>query len=137
MLARELKKLWNIKVTIISIGIGALWTVPNDLEKGTGDPRKNWNNNNDNNMHKAFYLREADCMYQEKKEDEDLVAFKIALMHRYNDIKKYRGRLITATRNNASIKRTKISRKQKWEEKQLNGHFKWQTSEVSLEKTWI
>ena len=31
---------------------------------------------------------------------------------------------------------TKISRKQKWEEKKLYGHFKRQTSEISHEKTW-
>ena len=43
-------------------------------------------------------------------------------------IKKSRGgRLMTATRNNTdniSINKTKITRKQKWEEKQLHGHFK-------------
>ena len=59
-------------------------------------------------------------------------------------IRKYRGRLITATRNNRdniSSNRTKMTRKQnkkkkKWEEKQLYGHFKQQTSKVSNEKTW-
>ena len=35
-----------------------------------------------------------------------------------------------------SINRTKITRKQKWEEKQLYGYFKRQTSEISHEKTW-
>ena len=29
-----------------------------------------------------------------------------------------------------------MTRKQKWEEKQLYGYFKWQTSEISHEKTW-
>ena len=33
-LARELKKLWNLKVTIIPIGIGALSTVTEELVKG-------------------------------------------------------------------------------------------------------
>ena len=33
------------------------------------------------------------------------------------------------------IKRTKITRKQKWEEKQMYGNFKRQTSEISVEKT--
>ena len=52
-------------------------------------------------------------------------------------IEKYGGRLITATRNhtdNASIKWTKIIRKQKWEEKQTSGHFKRQTNEITQEK---
>ena len=64
-------------------------------------------------------------------------------MHRYNDLKtafkKRGGKLITATRDetdNTSINRTKITRKQKWEEKQLYRHFKQQTSEISLKKTW-
>ena len=42
-------------------------------------------------------------------------------------IEKRGGRLITATRNdtdNMRISRTKITRKQKWEEKQLYGRFK-------------
>ena len=45
-------------------------------------------------------------------------------------IKKHGGRLITAARNkrdNTSIKKSKITRKQKWEEKQMYGHFKRQT----------
>ena len=33
-LARELKKLWNMKVTVIPIGIGALGTIPKSLVKG-------------------------------------------------------------------------------------------------------
>ena len=52
-------------------------------------------------------------------------------------IKKRREKLITATRNNAdntSINRTKITRKQKWEEKQQYGHSNRQTSEISREK---
>ena len=42
-------------------------------------------------------------------------------------IKKHGDKLITATRNNTditSINGTKITRKQKWEEKQLYRHFK-------------
>ena len=52
---------------------------------------------------------------------------------------KYRARLIVATRNNTentSINRTKITSKQKYEEKQLYWHFKRQRSEISHEKTW-
>ena len=43
------------------------------------------------------------------------------------------------TRNNTDntiINKTKITRQQKWEEKQLYWHFKWQTSEISHKKTW-
>ena len=36
-LARELKKLWNMKVTIIPIVVGAFGTVTNGLLKGLGD----------------------------------------------------------------------------------------------------
>ena len=39
-LARELKKLWNMKVTIIPIVIGALGTVTKDLVQGLGDLEK-------------------------------------------------------------------------------------------------
>ena len=39
--------------------------------------------------------------------------------------------------NNARINRTTITRKQKWEEKQLNGYFKRQTSKILHEETWI
>ena len=57
-----------------------------------------------------------------------------------DNIEKHGGRLITATRNNTdntSINRTKITRKQKWEEKWLYGHFKWKTSDIWQEKTWM
>ena len=50
-------------------------------------------------------------------------------------LKEPRGRLITVTRNNTdntSIDRRKITRKQKWEEKQLSGYFKQQTSEKTF-----
>ena len=36
-LARELKKLWNMKVTIVRIGIGALGTITKGLLKGLED----------------------------------------------------------------------------------------------------
>ena len=36
-LARELKKLWNMKVTIVPIVIGALGTITKGLLKGLGD----------------------------------------------------------------------------------------------------
>ena len=72
---------------------------------------------------------------QENKGEEELPVLKIAIIRRYDDVKKRGGILITATRNNIDntrIKTTKINRKQKWEEKQLSGR---ETSEKSHEKT--
>ena len=60
-------------------------------------------------------------------------------MQRLKDnIKHYKERLITASRKSKGrikINRTEITRKQKWEEKQLNGYFKRQTREILLEMT--
>ena len=53
--------------------------------------------------------------------------------------KKSKERLSTATRNNTNktmINRTTITRKYKREEKQLYGHFKRQTNEISYKKNW-
>ena len=50
--------------------------------------------------------------------------------------KKSKERLITTTRNNTRINRTAITRKQKWEEKQMYGYFKRQTSKISHENAW-
>ena len=79
-------------------------------------------------------------MSQKKKEEEDSPVLKVVTMHRLEDNRKTRrGRLITVTRNNTdntSINRTKITRKQKWGEKQLYGYFKRQTSEIFQGNTW-
>ena len=45
-LARELKKLWNIKVTVIPIIFNVLGTVPKGFEKETEGIRNQWNNQN-------------------------------------------------------------------------------------------
>ena len=48
-------------------------------------------------------------------------------------------RQIIATKNNTNNtirNRITKTRKQKWDEEQLYGHFKQQTSEISHEKTW-
>ena len=72
-------------------------------------------------MHKPLQHRnDVDRLRVSKKEDEDnSPALKIALIQRLEDyIQKYRGRLITVTRNsidNRRINRTIITRKQKWE----------------------
>ena len=95
-------------------------------------------------MHQALHPRDdVDRLYMSRKEGgrgvasiENSVDISIQRLEVY--IEKCRGRLITATRNNTDntrIKRTKLTRKQKWEEKQVYGHFKRQTSEISHEKT--
>ena len=62
---------------------------------------------------------------------------------RFEDyIEKCGGRLITATRSNTNdtmINGMTITKKQKWEEKQLYGRFKRLTSDISHEKTlmWL
>ena len=41
-LARELKKLWNMKVTVIPIVVGALETIAKGLAKGLGELEIKW-----------------------------------------------------------------------------------------------
>ena len=55
-----------------------------------------------------------------------------------DNIKKSKERLIAATRNSTDnlIKERTITRKQKWEEKQLGVYFKRQIEEISQEKSW-
>ena len=90
-------------------------------------------------MYKASHLRnDIDRLYVSRKERRGLVSIQendttMRKLHK----KRRGGRLITITRNNTdntSINRTKITRTQEWEEKQLRGHFKWQTSEISHDK---
>ena len=82
-------------------------------------------------------------MYLEKREEEDLPALKTALIHPYIDsktiYKKHEGGLITATRHeteNTMNNRMTITRKQKWEGKQLYGRFKRLINDISHDKTW-
>ena len=87
---------------------------------------------------------EVDWLYVSRKEggrwfasSEDSVDASIQRLEDY--IQKREGRLITATRNNTDNLRTNrrtITRKQKWEEKQLYGRFKRLISNISLENTW-
>ena len=96
-------------------------------------------------MHKALHPRDdVDRLYVSRKERgrgltsiEDSVDASIQRLEDY--IGKHGKGLITTTRNNTDntkIKRTTITRKQKWEEKQLYGRFKRQISKISLVKTW-
>ena len=81
---------------------------------------------------KALYLR---------KEKEDSLASKAAWMHQEDYIKKNEERLIPAVKNicdniKTSLSIRTITKKKKWEEKQLYGDFKWQTGEIYYKKTW-
>ena len=73
-------------------------------------------------------------MCQGKKGEKESQAQRRASIRRLeDDMKKSKEKLITATRNNTDntrTDRTKITRKQKWEEKQLYRYFKRQTTEI-------
>ena len=94
---------------------------------------------NDNN-NTTLHPRDVDRLRVLRKEGgRGLDSIDASIQWLKDYIEKYKGSLITTTRNNTdnmSINRTKITSKQKWEEKQLYGHFKWQTSDISHEKTW-
>ena len=95
-------------------------------------------------IHKALHPRsDVDRLYVSRKEagrelasNEDSVN---ASIQRLEDYTQKRKRLITATRNdsdNPKTSRTTITRKQRWEEKQLYGRFKRFISNISNEKMW-
>ena len=84
-------------------------------------------------MHKALHPRnDVDRLYLSRKEGErglagikDSVDASILRLNNY--IEKYEGGLIIAIKNdtdNTVTNRMAITRKQKWEEKQLYGRFK-------------
>ena len=77
-------------------------------------------------------------MYQERKEEQDLLPLKTVLTHRYNDSKTTKK---STNEDCLSLEmvlanRMTITKKQKWEEKHLYGHFKRLINNISLEKTW-
>ena len=96
-------------------------------------------------MQKVLHPRDdVDRLYVSRKEGgrglasiEDSVDTSIQRVEDY--IQKRGGRQITATSNNTDNTRTNkttITRKQKWEEKQLYGRLKRQTIDISHKKTW-
>ena len=96
-------------------------------------------------MHKALHPRDdVDRLYVSRKEGgrglasiEDSVDASIQQLEDY--IQKHDGGLITATRNdtdNTMNNRMTITRKQKWERKQLYGQFKRLINNITLDKTW-
>ena len=98
-------------------------------------------------MHKALHPRDdVNRLYVSRKErGRGLVALKTVLTHRYNDLKttykgadEYWSQPLETIQRHENL-RTEITRKQKWEEKQLNGRFKRPRSDISIEKmcTWL
>ena len=96
-------------------------------------------------MHKALHPRDdVDRLYVSRKEGgrgltsiEDSVDASIQRLKDY--IQKHKGGLITATRHkteNTMNNRMTITRKQKWEGKQLYGWFKRLINNISHDKTW-
>ena len=81
-------------------------------------------------------------IYQERREEEDSISIENtdnSSIQRLEDyIEKHEGGLITAIRNdsdNTMNNRMTITRKQKWEEKQLYGRFNKLINNISHEKT--
>ena len=96
-------------------------------------------------MHKALDPKDdVDRLYVSRKEGgrglaciEDSVDTSIQRLEDY--IEKHEGGVITAIKNNTDntmANRMTITRKQKWEEKQLYGRFKRLINKIWHEKTW-
>ena len=98
-------------------------------------------------MNKALHHEDdVDSLYVSRKGGRELTSIEDSVdtsTQRLEDyIEKRKEGLITAIRNNTDntkTNRTKISRKQKWEEKQLYERFKQLTSNISYKKTrtWL
>ena len=95
-------------------------------------------------LHKALHPRDdVDRLYVSRKEGgrglaniEDTVDASIQRLEDY--IEKHEPGLITAIRNDTdnAINERMTTRKQKWEGKQLNGHFKRLVNNISHQKIW-
>ena len=90
-------------------------------------------------MHKALHPRDdVDWLYVSRKEGGRGLARQCWCTHTMTRGKHY-GRRITIAKNdtdNTVTNRMTITRKQKWEEKQLRGIFKRLINNISREKTW-
>ena len=97
-------------------------------------------------IHEALHSRDdVEWLYMSRKTGrrelasiEDSVDASTQWLEDYKE--KRRERPITATRNNIDntrINRTKVTRKPKWEEKQLYGRFNRQANDISREKNWM
>ena len=98
-------------------------------------------------IHKALHPRDdVDSVYVSRKEGgRGLASIKVSVdasIQRLEDYiykQKHEGGFITATRNNTDNtmdNRMTITRKQKWERKQLYGRFKRLINNISHDKTW-
>ena len=96
-------------------------------------------------MHKALHPRDdVDRLYVSRKEGgrelssiEDSVDASIPQLKDY--IQKHKGGLITTIRNNTDNtmdNKMTMTKKQKWEGKQLYGRFKRLINNISHDKTW-
>ena len=95
-------------------------------------------------MHEALHSRRWQTIFIKKGAERGLASTENSVnasIQRFEDyIEKHERGPITATRNdtdNTKIHGMTITRKQKWEEKQLYGCFKRLISNISYEKTWI
>ena len=161
-LARELKKLWTMKVTIIPIVIDAFGTVTKELLKGLEDLEvggrvetiqttalvrtakllrrvlETWGD-----LLSLKLLWKTDRLYVSRKEGgrgldsiEETVDTSIQQLEDY--IENHERGLITAVRNdtdNTIDDRMTITRG-KMGKKQLYGRFKWLINNISRQKTW-
>ena len=95
-------------------------------------------------MHKALHSRDdIDILYVSRKEGgRGLVNIEYCLDATIQEVytQKSKERLIAAARNSNcntwTSRNTTKTRKQKWEEKQLYGYFKRQTTEIVHVKCW-
>ena len=95
-------------------------------------------------MYKDLHPRDdIDRLYVSRKGGRGLTSIEdsvdASIQQLEDNVEKRGEKLITATRNktdNTRTNRAEITRKQKWEEKQLYGHFKRLTSDISHEKKW-
>ena len=95
------------------------------------------------NIHKALHLRyQVDRLYMPRKKEVGLTSIQDSVeaskQWLEDNIKSTEKTDYSYQNNTDNTRRNwaKIARKQRWEEKQLNGHFKQSTSEISQEKIW-
>ena len=149
---RRTRKLLEIKLSCRNLikGINP-WAVtlvifPRPFLKWTTDELKQMNQRTRKlmTMHKALHPRDdVDRLFVSRKEGGRGLAsiedsFDASIQRLEDDIGIYEGELITAIRNdndNTVDNKVTITRKQKWEEKQLYGRFK-RLINISRDKTW-
>ena len=145
---RRIRKLLEIKLSSRNLIKGInIWAVPvvrysGHFLKWTRDELKQMDQRTRKlmTMHKALHPRDnVDRPYVSRKEGGRglaSIADSVDASIRLEDyIEKHEGGLITAIRNDTMDNRMTITRKQKWEEKQLYGRFK-RLINISHEKTW-